>query len=217
MPQSADSLTTQAIVLRKTPYSDTSLIIACISPIYGQIHFIAKGALKSTKSKFPEIDLFRLLDIQFTEGKNSTLCTLQSCEAVDVFDRISQFPKQYMLGQWIAQFMLKNIKDHHECPMAFQALLTCLKRLSSSRLDEILTQVIALLFVYLSEEGLLTHGHDITDKGKAQKLDDMIRYALDVDVEKPVHDAAALNRLRDWLQDFIRKHHLVLPDGFDRF
>ena len=40
---------TEFLILRKTPFSDSSLVVAGISPEHGQIHFMVRGARKLGK------------------------------------------------------------------------------------------------------------------------------------------------------------------------
>ena len=45
-------VTTNLIVLRKTPYMETSLIISGLSPDFGKLDLLAKGELKISSKKF---------------------------------------------------------------------------------------------------------------------------------------------------------------------
>jgi len=53
------------IVLRKTPFSESSLVIASLSAEHGRLDFLARGAMRVEKKRFPELDLFREVNVHF--------------------------------------------------------------------------------------------------------------------------------------------------------
>src|SRR4051812_30516081 len=67
---------TAAILLRKTRFSDTSLIVTWFTSAHGKIKTIAKGALRP-KSRFSgALDLFYACEINVSKSMKSDLHTL---------------------------------------------------------------------------------------------------------------------------------------------
>jgi DNA repair protein RecO (recombination protein O) len=73
----------RGIVLRTRPLTDTSLIVNWLTPDYGRLSTVAKGA-RGPKSTFRgQIDLFYLCDFSFARSKRSDLHTLREAKAVE--------------------------------------------------------------------------------------------------------------------------------------
>ena len=104
----ADIQELEAIVLRKTTYSDSSLIIATLTREAGQQHFLLKGALRQNKRAFPAADLFRQVEIQYVPGRDSDLNFAREIELIDDYDSIAGFPRQYAAAVWLSKFILQN-------------------------------------------------------------------------------------------------------------
>lgn len=78
---------TEAVILNKIDYSETSLIIHCYTKDYGKISAIAKGA-KRTKSKFlSDIDLFNLIELQ-SYYKSDGLSIISETNVLNFFPKI---------------------------------------------------------------------------------------------------------------------------------
>lgn len=77
---------TAAILLRKTPWSETSLIVTWLTEDFGTIRTVARGA-RRPKSAFAGIlDLFFCADISFSVSRHSDLHTLREVSLTAVFD-----------------------------------------------------------------------------------------------------------------------------------
>ena len=79
----------QLVVLAKSPYRESALLLNGISPDYGRLSLVLHGALKSSDGKMPEADLYRELEAEFKEEENSTLYTATSIEVIAAFDGIA--------------------------------------------------------------------------------------------------------------------------------
>ena len=86
--------TVEAHVLRKTPYSESSLVIATLSE-NGQQHFILRGALQTGKRRFPAVDLFRLIRVVYRTAARSDLHTAREAECLDAYSQISRHAAHY--------------------------------------------------------------------------------------------------------------------------
>jgi DNA repair protein RecO (recombination protein O) len=69
----------RAILLRKSRFSDTSLIVSWMTADFGRIKTLAKGALQP-KSRFAgSLDLFHSCEITFVRSRTSDLHALREC------------------------------------------------------------------------------------------------------------------------------------------
>ncbi len=120
---------TPYIILRKTPYMESSLIVSGISPEYGRLDFILRGALKGGKKKFPFAVLFRELTVEcrLPDG-DSTLGTLQSQEPLYCHDSVALHTETYFAACEYAAFLLKNTRCAVPVPRSYQAFSCMLKK-----------------------------------------------------------------------------------------
>ncbi len=154
---------TNIIVLRKTPFSESSLVIASVSADYGRLDFLARGAMRVEKKRFPEVDLFRELNVHFKEGAKG-LYTINSVEIVGTSDAISLRTGNFILAAEIAEFVLRNSHTMLPSPILYSSLRGVLKILCGP-LPENPPVFDLLKLVYLYEHGLLP-GHSMEEAEK---------------------------------------------------
>ncbi len=143
---------TETIVLRKTQYGESSLIVVSLSPGYGRFDFIAKGSRKIGAKSFPSIDLFRKLRVSFRKTEKS-LHTAAEIDLLKENDGLSSFPENYFAACEISRFILKNSQPFSPAPRLFRALGSALHSLSSGKSP--LPREALVKLVWLSEHGYL--------------------------------------------------------------
>ena len=67
---------TQGLILRTRPLTETSLIIHWLTPDFGRIATVAKGARRAKSPFRGKLDLFYLADFSFSRSRRSELHTL---------------------------------------------------------------------------------------------------------------------------------------------
>jgi len=167
---------TEFLVLRKTPYSNTSLVIAGLAPDRGQVHLLVRGARRFGKRRFPVVDLFRVLRIQYRPSR-AGLASLRSAELKEDFSAISRSPERFATAGSLARFALDNTHQGLASPLFFSAFRNALRRLAetgpsvSTAADHALMDgvVVCVLLVFLAEHGLLPDGAD-PEKATRQNL-----------------------------------------------
>ncbi|HJO95185.1 MAG TPA: recombination protein O N-terminal domain-containing protein [Victivallales bacterium] len=157
---------TEVIILRKIPYSETSLIINSLSPEYGRLDFIIKGARRISKKSFPEIDIFRKLKIEFKEiAMSKNLISPLSFDLIEDNDRIAGYPEAISRIYKIISFILKNIHAGVSCRFVYDAFDNMLCKTSEGK--EYPFFLIKLIYLY--ENGLLPNELSVSDKDNKNK------------------------------------------------
>ncbi len=202
---------TEILVLRKTPFRETSLVVAGIGPDDGLFDFVMKGATQSGKNKFPVIDLFRVVAIEFKPVREG-MPTVYSAEQVSSFDRISSEPDGYLLACEMAKFALENSAQNLPCPELFGAMTHILSVLCGYT-DIILSpQQCRLLFrlAYLNENGLLPDqlSNDPKKDQLQHRLMAILLEAAQGDMPLPNLDNSYWNQLTDWTRQLCEYHGL---------
>ena len=192
---------TDYIILRKIPFQESSLVVSGLSPDYGRLDFLLKGARGSGAKKFPYAGLFRELNVEFRENTNhSGLLYLRSHEPKSNFDTIANYPDNYIrLCSWIP-FLLKHTRPMLALPLTYRALHGVLKRLSSSPDSEF--PLAAAELVFLRESGLVPDVPE--DSQRADALETLLHYAVEPDSPEPEFSDQYRSRLIQWVRQLSR-------------
>jgi len=201
---------TKYIVLRKTPFQESSLVVAGVSPDFGRIDFLIKGARSLSRRKFPLYELFRELSIQFREAKAGALSSVQSAEPSESFDEIALRPANYLAACELAGFLLKHSQPLLECQQTYRALKTAFAKL---RVEEEPERPVALArLAYLYESGLLPERlsdgeDDASELRRTALLQALLAHAIGEGPE-PKLTPEYWGRIAKWTDSLLRYHGL---------
>lgn len=127
---------TEAIVLNKQDFRETSLIITFYSRYFGKIAGLLKGVRKEPGKFASSMELFSLNDIIFYKKRSGTLHLVSAADIKDNFNGI----RSDMLRMSVASSMLELInaimpyEDINED--IFDLAITCLKEMETARDSE---------------------------------------------------------------------------------
>ncbi len=68
----------RALLLRRTPYGESSLVVHLLTPSRGRVHLLAKGAYRPTSGFFAVLDLFDTLELEWSERPTTDLGLLRA-------------------------------------------------------------------------------------------------------------------------------------------
>ena len=196
---------TDYIVLRKQEYGERSLIISGISPDFGRLDFMLRGAVGGVKRSYPAVDLFRLLHICFVQGDDS-MGHLKSVELLESFDALANNYPCYETALWISSFSLLNVMPMLPHPLYSNAVEVALRRLAKNSMpcDAILTGVcIAFLF----EAGWLTHA--LQDSKAMEQCKVLLEMASGK--EAPLLSEECWRQQLDWCKSMLLYNECRMP------
>jgi DNA repair protein RecO (recombination protein O) len=81
-------LKTEALAIRMAPFSQTSRIVTWLTPGFGRLATLAKGALRPKSLFLGQCDLFRTCEILFYSRDPGGLHILRECSPVETRDRL---------------------------------------------------------------------------------------------------------------------------------
>ncbi len=118
---------TEALVLRRFPIRETSLIAVFFSPTHGKFNGILKGIRKDPKKFASSVDLFTLNEVVFYPSRRSNLHLISQCNLIKYC-----LSKADRRDYWMAGKMM-NLVDkvspaNQPNPELFLTLLDCLKQ-----------------------------------------------------------------------------------------
>jgi DNA repair protein RecO len=126
------TLKSPGIILRKTPYSETSLILKVYTRESGLITLMAKGA-KRPKSKFAGLlDYFNLCQFLYPEKSRTDIHTLTEAGLIRDFPRLKSDPGLQALAHVFLELYLKYMPEPHRSPPHYAWLIERLESLEEA-------------------------------------------------------------------------------------
>lgn len=208
---------TEMLILRKSPYRETSLIIAGITPEAGRLDLVVKGELAFGKKKFPVADLFREIQVEYARSPQSTLHNLRQAEVIaSCGEELAAAPDNFLLASELGELILKTAKPDLPCPETFDAALNVLNMLGMIDAGEPnaaakRARCAAMMkLVILSENGLLPENLDPDPDVNVEKhdlLDHILAAAQGLD-DPPVNTGRFWVQMNKWADLLITKAEL---------
>lgn len=200
---------TEALILRRSEYSESSFVIGALTPNRGRQDFLLKGARKHQRRQFIEVDLFRHVAIVYRPHAGGLHAT-RDVSCITAFDGVTADPQNYAAATWLARFVMANIYAGVPAPRLFAALKLAFARLSTPTAVSPLAIRVAVCFVHLSESGLLpayNNQPEIT-----ANIDAVMAFAATSTVAAPNYSESTWRGLMDWTRHFIEQHtEMQLP------
>jgi recombinational DNA repair protein (RecF pathway) len=205
---------TEVIILRKTPWQESSLIVVGLSDGFGRLDFMVRGGKRVGARDFPAVDLFRTLHVEFRDGDGG-LRPLLRADLVRDHDRLTDCPDHYFEACRIAAFILRHAPVHLPAPRLYRVLAQALAGLAGPVREANGPGWYALMrLVFLAEHGLLAMedgppdeaGHDAPTARRQRRLLVALLAAAEDDVPMPKLSPAYWLQFGDWLDSLCRHH-----------
>ena len=192
---------TEYIILRKTPFRESSLIVSGISPHFGKIDFIMRTRSSGKTGKFPVAGLFRELHVEFNPAKEdgAGLIPARSVELIRNHDAVAENVKGYFSACDLASMLLCNTNPMVEIPGTFQTFKTFLNAMEQGKSPEPYESLVYL--VLLEESGELPPQEGRAGAFLTQLLN-RVRNGLDLPPDVP---ESYWSQLADWRKVICRK------------
>jgi DNA repair protein RecO len=194
---------TNLLVLRKTQYKETSIIVAGLSAEYGRLDIVVKGAKKLSSKNFPTVDLFREIDIEVNHKKKG-LYSVYSTDLVANHDNIASFHTNYMQACNICSFALRNSQPGIPSPELYAALKNIFYTLTLQEAK--IPYPVLIKLVYLDEHGFLPEIPD-NEKEKAHLLEKLINAGMGKNA-LPEISSEYWEQLNNWVDALCQFHEL---------
>jgi len=206
---------TELLVLRKSPYRETSLIVGGLSPDDGRFDFVMKGGQGNGKTGFPALDVFREIRVEFQPVPEGRMPTVYNVEPLESFDRVASDPQTYLLACELGAFALDNAAPELPCPELYGALKHLLAVWCGySAMEKTPTQARLLVrLAYLNENGLLPEVfYDDPAKDELQhRLLAILLEAAQGEMSLPKLPDPYWQQLENWTAQLCLYHQLRMP------
>jgi DNA repair protein RecO (recombination protein O) len=119
------------LILRTRPLTETSLIVHWLTPDFGRIATVAKGARRHKSPFLGKLDLFYLADFSFSRSRSSDLHNLREAKLHETHGAIRQDIFKLRQAAYAAAFVEQATETETPLPAVFELLrgfLGCLCR-----------------------------------------------------------------------------------------
>jgi DNA repair protein RecO (recombination protein O) len=121
---------TEAILIRRQPWSDTSLIVTWFTLEHGKISTMAKAARRANSPFAGRLDLFHRVEIGYLPGRKTPLGTLREIKMLEPFE--SKSAANVFLGGYFAELLDLATQPAHPHPEVFDLLSRAIAHLSAN-------------------------------------------------------------------------------------
>lgn len=152
---SAPAETTEAILLRRMKFGETSLVLVWLSPSQGKIRTAARGAGRKDSKLRGSPDLFYHAEIHYAPGRKSDLHALREVRLIAAWEGLRGDYARLLAASYFAELCDLLSEPGHGAPGLFDLL-----RRALAHLDANLPTLRSLQFFEEEACRLLGFGHD---------------------------------------------------------
>ena len=143
---------TKGIILRTLPLTETSLVVRWLTPDFGRIATVARGALRLKSPFRGKLDLFFLADLTFRKNRRGNLHALHEIVVSNFNAALRDNLTCLRIAAYLGQLIEKTTETDTPLPELFQLFQSALIELADGP-PRILT-LIAFEMRFLAEMGL---------------------------------------------------------------
>ena len=122
---------TEALVLRITPYSRTSQVVTWLTPDYGRLVTLAKGACRPKSSFLGQYDLFYTCELIFYRREKSSVHILRECSPLESRTAFRDNWKAMMCASYVCELVWRVSQEDHSQPDLYEFTNASLNYLSA--------------------------------------------------------------------------------------
>lgn len=151
-------LETEAICLRTDPFSETSFVVTWLTPEYGRISTILKGAMRPKSVFFGQFDIFCKTELLFYSRKRTSMYIAKEIYALNQHNTFRGKWRASACASYICDLAYRVSIPDMRNPELFEILDKALDQLeNANRLDSVLFGIELKLAAHLGLAPILNH------------------------------------------------------------
>lgn len=123
------SATDRALLLRRTPFGESSLVVQALSARHGRLSLMAKGAYRPTSRFFAVLDLCDTLELDWQSNPRAELCTLRAAAIAERRPAIPLVPQRFRAATGVLELAEITSRAGQPEPELFALVEQALDRL----------------------------------------------------------------------------------------
>ncbi|MDH7502009.1 MAG: DNA repair protein RecO [Verrucomicrobiota bacterium] len=201
------------LVLRTLPFAETSLIVRWLTPSWGRISTIAKGARRPKSPFRGKLDLFYEADFTFNRSRSSALHILREVAPRDIHAGLRKNYHALCRAAYCARLIERIAEEETAVPALYDLLRDALKVFASNNPNPLV--VLAFELKLLTESGLSPDWSKTGLRPAAVSMaEELSRLELaSVSSLQPAHETQ--RALAGFLNGFLNYHLGRLPSGWE--
>ena len=199
------------LILRTRPLTETSLIVHWLTPDFGRIATVAKGARRSKSPFLGKLDLFYLADFSFNRSRRSDLHVLREVEPRELHKPLRQNILALNQAAYAAALIEQATETETPLPAVFELLRGFLKQMCGQ--DAGAQMVFAFELKLLQEIGLQPDWKKTSLSAGTQKVANVLAQKDWPALMRLKVTPAQGMELRQFLHGFLIFHLGRLPRG----
>jgi DNA repair protein RecO (recombination protein O) len=153
----ATIIKTHGIVLKTTPFKESSLITSLLTETYGKIKVLAKGVRRPKSKLCGALEIFSLDEIIFYRRETKELYTLSDAVIVDNFEGVRSYAGKVHAAMVLCEFYDKTLPLEERDADSYALLLQFLQNLNDHDEPAAQSVMIEYLLKALSGAGVKPH------------------------------------------------------------
>lgn len=129
----APAETAEAILLRRSRFAETSLVLVWLSPSLGKVRTAARGVGRKDSKLRGRLDLFYHAEIHFAHGRKSDLHALREVRLIETWDGLRVDYTRLLAASYFAELCDLLSEPGHGTPGLFDLLRRALGHLDTNR------------------------------------------------------------------------------------
>jgi DNA repair protein RecO (recombination protein O) len=141
---------TEAIVLKKRDYRESSLLVDFFTNDFGKVKTIIKGARRNKANINGDLAIFSCNHIVFYESKHTDINKLTQCQLIDRFEKIRKDISKIAVASYFIELVdaLSSVQDPNQ--ELFETLKRSLELLGDNEYPSIIATVFQIKLLHLS-------------------------------------------------------------------
>lgn len=129
-------LQSSAIVLRRWPYSETSLTLRVLTPDHGTLSMLGKGVNRLGSGSFAVLDTWALVELDYGGREEAELLTLYAAKLLDRHSGLERDPERLAAAAVLAEMAEDAAPSGQPAPEVFEWLRSALAALAAQPVGE---------------------------------------------------------------------------------
>jgi len=121
--------TTEAILLRRIRFGESSYVLVWLSPGHGKIRTAARGTARKDSKLRGRLDLFYHAEVQFSAGRKSDLHALRELKLIETWEGLRGNYARLLAASYFAELCDLLSEPAHAAPELFDLLRRALGHL----------------------------------------------------------------------------------------
>ncbi len=199
------------LILRTRPLTETSLIIQWLTPDFGRIATVAKGARRSKSPFLGKLDLFYVADLSFSRSRRSDLHVLREVGLRELHAALRQNLSRLRQATYATAFIEQATETETPLPAIYDLMLGFLCHLCEQPAQP--QTVFAFELKLLRELGLGPDWGKIRLSAGARQISQVLAHGDWPAIARLKLTSAQITELREFLHGFLIFHLGRLPKG----